>query len=104
MRSQLTQALSEHGSALTLFAYQLTHDQCAAEDLVQEAALRVLKYRKATDLPVSNPTAYLRKVIVRAFLSQAERSSSCELPAPDLPDRPSPEGWEAALDSARRTP
>jgi RNA polymerase sigma-70 factor (sigma-E family) len=72
--------------ALLRFAYLLTADGHLAEDLVQEALVRAHR-RWSSILHEDGPEPYVRKVILRQFLSWRRRRSSTELPVADPPDR-----------------
>ncbi|GIJ48606.1 RNA polymerase subunit sigma-24 [Virgisporangium aliadipatigenens] len=88
------------GQALLRFAHVLCGDAHLAEDLVQEVLARA--HRKWERIEVMDaPEAYVRKAIVREFLSWRRRRSSTERVLADLPDRagaPDPAGAVAARD------
>lgn len=65
--------LSARGQDLLRFAYQLTHDRPSAEDAVQEAAARMLKY-PSRDIVQSN-YAYARTVISRIIYDQVGKAA-----------------------------
>jgi RNA polymerase sigma-70 factor (sigma-E family) len=77
-------ATREH--ALLRFAYLLTADRHLAEDLTQEALVRVHR-RWRTIERHDRPEAYVRKAIVRQFLTWRRRRSSGELAVDEMPDR-----------------
>jgi RNA polymerase sigma-70 factor (sigma-E family) len=74
------------GYALLRFAYLLTGDRYLAEDLTQEALVRA--HRRWSSIERADPEPYLRKAIVRQYLSWRRRRSSTETVLADLPDRP----------------
>jgi RNA polymerase sigma-70 factor (sigma-E family) len=77
------------GRALIRFAYLLVDDAHLAEDLVQEALVRV--HRRWLHIEhSSNPEPYVRTTIVRLALNWRRRRSSGEVALPHLPDRPDP--------------
>jgi RNA polymerase sigma-70 factor (sigma-E family) len=76
--------------ALLRFAYLLTGDAHLAEDLVQEALVRA--HRHWTGITHrGGPEPYVRKAVLRQFLSWRRRRSSGELPVTVLPDRIAPQ-------------
>jgi RNA polymerase sigma-70 factor (sigma-E family) len=77
------------GSALLRFGYLLTGDRHLAEDLTQEALLRAhgrWKHIEHRD----GPEPYVRKAIVRQYLSWRRRRPSSEIMIADPPDRADP--------------
>lgn len=71
--------VAERGAALLRFAYVLTGDHHLAEDLVQEALVKV--YRRWSKVEhTDQPGAYVRKAILRQYLSWRRLRSSGELP------------------------
>ncbi|MFG1927064.1 SigE family RNA polymerase sigma factor [Cryptosporangium sp. NPDC048952] len=79
MSSNFGSYLEADGAALLRFAYVLTGDHHLAEDLVQEALVQVHKRWSRID----EPGAYVRKAVLRQFLSWRRRRSSGEIPAQD---------------------
>jgi len=74
------------GGALLRFAFLLCGDRHRAEDLVQEALMRCYhRWRRIERL--AGPEAYVRKAILRQFLSWRRLRSSREITADRLPDR-----------------
>jgi RNA polymerase sigma-70 factor (sigma-E family) len=73
--------------ALLRFAYLLAGDRHLAEDLTQEALVRVHRRWRAIERK-DRPEAYVRKTIVRQFLSWRRRRSSGELAVDGVPDQP----------------
>jgi len=77
-------------SALLRFAYLLTGDSHLAEDLTQEALVRA--HRKWGGITADEgPEPYVRKVILRQYLTWRRRRSFAERPTADLPDAASPD-------------
>lgn len=68
------------GAALLRFASVLTHDPGLAEDLVQDALVKVAR-RWSALVRKGPPEAYVRKVILNEYLSWRRRRSSSETPA-----------------------
>jgi RNA polymerase sigma-70 factor (sigma-E family) len=66
-------------SALLRFAYALTGDGGLAEDLVQDALVK-LHGRWHGGVVIERPEAYVRKAIVNAYVSWRRKRSSGELP------------------------
>ncbi|MFG1927066.1 SigE family RNA polymerase sigma factor [Cryptosporangium sp. NPDC048952] len=64
------------GAALLRFAHALTGDHHLAEDLVQEALVRTHRRWHRID----QPGAYVRKAVLRQYLSWRRRRSSGERP------------------------
>ncbi|GAA0224954.1 SigE family RNA polymerase sigma factor [Cryptosporangium japonicum] len=79
MRSDFGSYLEADGATLLRFAYVLTGDHHLAEDLVQEALVQVHRRWARID----EPRAYVRKAILRHYLSWRRRRSSDEIPARD---------------------
>ncbi|GAA3392328.1 SigE family RNA polymerase sigma factor [Cryptosporangium minutisporangium] len=78
-----------HGTALLRFAFLLTGNYHLAEDMLQEALMRV--HRRWTKL--ERPEAiskYVRKAILRQYLSWRRLRSSAEMPSAVAPDTPLP--------------
>ena len=75
--------------ALPRFGYLLTGDGHLAEDLVQEALVRV--HRRWSGIEhQGGPEPYVRKAILHQYLSWRRRRSSTELPVGHLPEPPDP--------------
>ncbi|RKN44842.1 SigE family RNA polymerase sigma factor [Streptomyces hoynatensis] len=71
------------GDALLRFAHVLCNDAQRAEDLVQEALVRC--HRRWRRIEHGGLDAYVRKAILRQYLSWRRRRSAEEGPAGDLP-------------------
>jgi RNA polymerase sigma-70 factor (sigma-E family) len=72
--------VNERGAALLRFAYLIAGDHHLAEDLVQEALVKVHR-RWSRILRSDEPGAYVRKAILRQYLSWRRLKSSRELPS-----------------------
>ena len=68
----LTDLVEHSGDRLLRVAYQLTHDAAAAQDLVQEALLRV----------------YLRRAVINEYIRTRRLRSSTEIVTDAVPERP----------------
>jgi RNA polymerase sigma-70 factor (sigma-E family) len=73
------------GHALLRFAHVLCGDLHLGEDLVQEVLARTHRQWVRIE-QMQAPEAYLRKAIVREFLSWRRRLSSTETPVPTMPE------------------
>lgn len=71
----LAALVESDGAALLRFAYLLCRDAGRAEDLVQDALVRMMRSRASIDAPA----AYARKVIVNEYLGWRRRFSSREV-------------------------
>jgi RNA polymerase sigma-70 factor (sigma-E family) len=92
--------VAARGDALLRFAYLLCADRHLAEDLVQEVLARIHdRWYRLTH--VEQPDAYLRKAIVRQFLSWRRRRASREISLDRLPDRAGAAPDGAARHAAR---
>jgi RNA polymerase sigma-70 factor (sigma-E family) len=72
------------GRALLRFAYMLTRDSGLAEDLVQEALIKL--DRRWRSVEIAYPEAYTRRIITNEFLSWRRRRSSGEVLTHAMPD------------------
>lgn len=88
MESDFEEFVVSRGYALLRFAYLLTGDRYLAEDLSQEALVRA--HRRWSSIERADPEPYLRKAIVRQYLSWRRRRSSTETVLAEFPDRPDP--------------
>ena len=68
----LADVVARSGDRLLRVAYQLTHDRAAAQDLVQEALLRVYRSVIRRGVAPQDSYAYLRPV--PASIGEADRS------------------------------
>lgn len=92
--------VAARGDTLLGFAYVLSGNRHLAEDLVQEVLARAhSRWHRLTH--VEQPDAYLRKAIVRQFLSWRRRRASSEASLEALPEQTSA-GPDAAAQHAAR--
>lgn len=68
---ELTALARERGSALVAYAYLLTGEQAAAQDLVQDAMVATFSRRHPSQ--VEHVEAYVRRAILNAFLNTKRR-------------------------------
>lgn len=85
-----------HGAALLRFGYLMTGDRALAEDLVQEALVKVHR-RWSSGFSVDRPDAYVRKVMANQFTSWRRRRSSTEVVG-TVPDGACLDGSDAFAD------
>lgn len=78
--------MASRGAALLRFAFMLTHDRGRAEDLVQDALVKVHR-RWDRVVAAEQPDAYVRRIVTNEFLSWRRRRSSAETPS-ELPGTP----------------
>jgi RNA polymerase sigma-70 factor (sigma-E family) len=91
----LTELITDSGDWLLRLAYQLTHDRSAAEDVVQEALMRLYKSWRR-DLPMPESTrGYARRAVVNEFLRRQRLRAATELITSDGLD-----GAEQSFDTA----
>jgi RNA polymerase sigma-70 factor (sigma-E family) len=90
MRVDFAEFVTARTPALLRFAFLLTGDTHLAEDLTQEALVRVHK-RWSLIERTEGPEPYVRKAILRQYLSWRRLRSSAEIPRAELPDRPDPD-------------
>jgi len=72
MTDAFEQFVEEHGTRLRRFAYALCGDVSMADDLVQEALLKSWSHWSRV-AQVSQPLAYVRRVLVNAYLTSRRR-------------------------------
>jgi RNA polymerase sigma-70 factor (sigma-E family) len=84
----LAEAAAHSGDRLLRVAYQLTHDRVAAQDLVQEALLRVYRSMIRRGVAPRDCYAYLRRAVVNEYLRTVRLRSSAEVVTDRMPDRP----------------
>lgn len=85
MQVEFSEFVLGRSRALLRFAYLLTGDRHLAEDLTQEALVRAHR-RWASIVGEEGPEPYVRKAILRQYLSWRRRRSSAERPAAELPE------------------
>jgi RNA polymerase sigma-70 factor (sigma-E family) len=81
----LTAFAAQHSVGLTRFAFVLTGDRQLAEDLVQDCLL-ALHRRFGETLPIDEPVAYARRVIVNGHVSRKRRRAGSEVVVEMVPD------------------
>jgi RNA polymerase sigma-70 factor (sigma-E family) len=85
MQVEFTEFVLGRSHALLRFAYLLTADRHLAEDLTQEALVRAHR-RWSGIVGAEGPEPYVRKAILRQYLSWRRRRSFAERPVAELPD------------------
>jgi RNA polymerase sigma-70 factor (ECF subfamily) len=83
----LTELVEHCGDRLLRVAYQLTHDAAAAQDLVQEALLRVYQSVRHRGLAPEGWYAYLRRAVINEYV-RTRRLRSTEIVTNSVPGRP----------------
>jgi RNA polymerase sigma-70 factor (sigma-E family) len=82
--AELREFVSARGAALSRAAYLLTGDHQAAEDLVQETYVVVVRrWQRAGTL---DPEAYVRRILYSRFVDGWRRRRLVELPSASPPD------------------
>ncbi|MFB9413493.1 SigE family RNA polymerase sigma factor [Dactylosporangium matsuzakiense] len=82
---EFTEFVTGRSHALLRFAYLLTGDRHLAEDLVQEALVRA--HRRWTGIVGGEgPEPYVRKTMLRVYLSWRRRRSFAERPVAQMPE------------------
>jgi RNA polymerase sigma-70 factor (sigma-E family) len=84
----LAEVVVHSGDRLLRVAYQLTHDRVAAQDLVQEALLRVYRSMLRRGVAPQDSYAYLRRAVVNEYLRTVRLRSSAEVVTDRMPERP----------------
>jgi RNA polymerase sigma factor (sigma-70 family) len=84
----LTELVADSGDRLLRVAYQLTHDRMAAQDVVQDALLRVYRSVRRRGLAPEDWYAYLRRAVVNEYIRTRRLRSSTEIVTDTLPERP----------------
>ena len=84
----LTELVEQSGDRLLRVAYQLTHDAAAAQDLVQEALLRVYQSVRHRGLAPEDWYAYLRRAVINEYVRTRRLRSSTEIVTDAVPERP----------------
>ena len=64
----LGELVAQSGDRLLRVAYQLTHDRAAAQDLVQDALVRVYRSMRRRGVPPEDWYAYLRRAVMNEYL------------------------------------
>jgi RNA polymerase sigma-70 factor (sigma-E family) len=81
----LTAFAAQHSVGLTRFAFVLSGDRQLAEDLVQDCLL-ALHRRFGETLPIDEPVAYARRVIVNGQVSRRRRLAASEVVTDVVPE------------------
>jgi RNA polymerase sigma factor (sigma-70 family) len=76
---ELASLVASSGASFLRLAYQLCHDASTAQDIVQEAFLRVMAKSRKSAFQPSSLEAYVRKVIVNEFLRRKRLFSAREV-------------------------
>lgn len=92
--------VAESGDRLLRVAYQLTHDRAGAQDLVQEAIVRVYGSMRRRRRSPDDLYAYLRRAVLNEFLRTRRLRSSSEVVTDSLPETTVDSGEAAVLDRA----
>lgn len=78
---ELVALVRAHEPALLRLAYLLCRDSARAEDLVQDALIRVLRRWRHGGVP-AQPLAYARRVVTNEFLAWRRLRSAAEMVGP----------------------
>jgi RNA polymerase sigma-70 factor (sigma-E family) len=84
----LTELVAHSGERLLRVGYQLTHDRAAAQDLVQEALLRVYGSARRQGRTPEDWYAYLRRSVINEYVRTRRLRSSTEVVTAIVPERP----------------
>lgn len=82
----LTELVADSGDRLLRVAYQLTHDRGAAQDLVQDALLRVYRSVRRRGLAPEDWYAYLRRAVINEYVRTRRLRSSTEVVTDMVPE------------------
>ena len=94
--AELREFVAARGAALSRAAYLLTGDHQAAEDLVQDTyVVMVRRWHKAGSV---DPEAYVRRIMYSRFVDAWRRRRLLELPWASPPDSPGPDEAGKATD------
>jgi RNA polymerase sigma-70 factor (sigma-E family) len=83
----LAELVTHSGDRLLRVAYQLTHDRAAAQDLVQDALLRVYRSARRRGLAPQDWYGYLRRAVINEYLRTQRLRRSAEVVTGLVPDR-----------------
>jgi RNA polymerase sigma-70 factor (sigma-E family) len=84
----LTELVAHSGDRLLRVGYQLTHDRAAAQDLVQEALLRVYDSVRRRGRAPEDWYGYLRRAVINEYVRTRRLRASTEVVTDLVPDRP----------------
>jgi RNA polymerase sigma-70 factor (sigma-E family) len=90
----LAELVATSGDKLLRVGYQLTHDRAAAQDLVQEALLRVYGSVRRNGRAPQDWYAYLRRAVVNEYLRTRRLRGSTEILTDLVPERPAADDRE----------
>ncbi|HEV2451911.1 MAG TPA: sigma-70 family RNA polymerase sigma factor [Streptosporangiaceae bacterium] len=93
----LADLVAHSGDRLLRVAYQLTHDRAAAQDLVQDALLRVYRSMRRRGLPPQDWYAYLRRAVINEYVRTRRLRSSAEVVTAEMPGQPAASSPEDQL-------
>ena len=83
----LTELVAHSGDRLLRVGYQLTHDRAAAQDLVQEALLRVYRSVRRGGRAPEDWYAYLCRAVVNEYVRTRRLRSSTEVVTDVVPEQ-----------------
>ena len=83
----LAELVADSGDRLLRVAYQLTHDRAAAQDVVQDALLRVYRSMRRRGLLPEDWYAYLRRAVINEYLRARRLRSSGEVVTDRMPEQ-----------------
>lgn len=89
--------VAARGRALERYAFVLTGDRERAEDLVQNALLRVYRHWNRV-AAMEQPDAYVRRIVTNQYLDWRRLRRNAEIPDPVEPDRPAPDPAVGVVD------
>jgi RNA polymerase sigma-70 factor (sigma-E family) len=93
MPESFEEYVTVRGPSLLRLAYVLCGDHHLAEDIVQEVLVRVhRRWRRVSE--VEQPEAYVRRAVVREFLSWRRRRASREITIATPPERRTADGGD----------
>jgi RNA polymerase sigma-70 factor (sigma-E family) len=84
----LTDLIARSGDRLLRVGYQLTHDRAAAQDLMQDALLRVYGSARRRGAAPDDWYAYLRRAVINEYLRNRRLRRSAEVLTATIPERP----------------
>ena len=88
--------VGERSAALRRYAYLLTGDLASADDLLQDALVKV--YRRWPPVTGPGTEAYVRKVIARTHISVWRHVGRREVPVAELPEASAPDAMSGVAD------
>jgi RNA polymerase sigma-70 factor (sigma-E family) len=94
----LTDLVTRNGDRLLRVGFQLTHDRASAQDLVQDALLRVYSTIRRGGHEPEDWYAYLRRAVINEFVRTRRLLSSTEVVTDTVPEMPPADSAEGRLD------